>query len=221
MIVVRCGQVPVPPSLAAQPLLECDEIPTRAQLKEVARQATAQRRVAVCGTDAALAAVVTRLMRAEALDVEVAYVAETASPVTALYALPTGAAAAELATSGTAVPTPLLRDDAGIAICGSAQWIGPADSQVEGQVYADSTHVHTGVVASVDIEPTHTDPGLRVATSKKHGLLRKRRWFTARATQYGGPGVIVVRDGLAAARPVPRSSIYRHTEPLLLVRPQD
>jgi hypothetical protein len=48
--------------------------------------------------------------------------------------------------------------------------------------------------------------------------MRPRRWVTGRAAQLGTTGAVVVRDGVAAARPVKRSTFYRHTKGWLAVR---
>lgn len=196
-----------------------DAIPTKSQIDEALGRASA--RLVVLGSDAALAAVMTRLMRTERLDTEVAFVRPTESPATTAYGLPLGDAAAELAAGGGQVsPSVLIRDESGQAIVGQALWTGPDGGPLEGQVYADSEHVVTGKVPLVELVPSLEGPGVRVATSKKRGVLRRRReWFDGRAVQLGTAGAIVVRDGVPAKRPVKRSSVYRHTEPMLLVRP--
>jgi hypothetical protein len=61
------------------------------------------RRVVVVGTDADLASVLTRLLRAELLNVEVAYVPRHRTPATRAYRLPSGARAARRARRGTAL----------------------------------------------------------------------------------------------------------------------
>jgi hypothetical protein len=50
------------------------------------------------------------------------------------------------------------------------------------------------------------------------GRGRPRRWVSGRAAQLGTTGADVVRDGVPAARPVRRSTFYRHTEGWLLAR---
>lgn len=226
MIVVACEGSPVPSALSHCEHMSTDAVPTRAQLQALSAAIAAPSpthapagRLAICGTDAAFAAVVTRLMRTSQLATELAFISPTPTPVTTHFHLPLGDVSAALAGTGTAHQAPILRDDTGTAILGGARWLGPDGTGLEGQVYADSEHVFSGAVSFVEIAPTAAAPGLRVATSTRHGLLRRRRWYTARATQYGGPGVIVVRDGVAAPRPVRRSSIYRHTEPMHLVMP--
>ena len=67
-------------------------------------------RLIVVGSDADLAAVLTRLLRAERLDVEVGYVA--------------GRLTARRARRGTARRVPLIRDETGHVIVGVAEWRG-------------------------------------------------------------------------------------------------
>src|ERR1700754_216977 len=71
------------------------------------------RRVVVAGTDADLAAVLTRLLRTDRLGVEVASLPARRSAATAAWGLPVGERARNLALTGTASPVPLARDDAG------------------------------------------------------------------------------------------------------------
>ena len=73
-------------------------------------EAAGYRRVLVVGSDADLAAVLTRLLRADRLDVEVAYA--------------TSARGARRAVNGAAQRVPLIRDETGTVIVGSAVWHG-------------------------------------------------------------------------------------------------
>jgi hypothetical protein len=83
------------------------------------------RRVVVVGADADLAAVLTQLLRAELLNVELAYVPRRRTPATRAYRLPAGRRAARRARRGSAQRVPLIRDETGSAIVGAAEW-GPA-----------------------------------------------------------------------------------------------
>jgi len=151
-------------------------------------------RVIVLGGDAELATVLTRLMRAELLDVEVA-------PVR-------GFAGARRALRGAARRVPLIRDDTGTAVVGSALWLpAPGAEVLRGEAVVDDTVLFDGEIAGVRIEPMATLPGLRA------GLLAggRRRWVSGRAAQLGTTGARVVRDGVAGPREVKRSSFYRHT----------
>ncbi|WP_333619075.1 hypothetical protein [Dietzia sp.] len=176
-------------------------------------------RVIVVGSDTALSAVMTRLMRTENLEREVAFVTPEAGPATAVHGLPHSDEAAVLALEGSARPANLARDESGQAIVGRAVWRGADRGALDGQVYADSQHVFTGTTLFVELVPMSGEPGVRVATAEKHGLLRRRKWFEARAVQIGTPGILIERDGVLAKRPVKRASMYKHVEPMLLVRP--
>jgi hypothetical protein len=171
------------------------------------------RRLVVLGTDADLASVLTRLMRAEQLNVEVAYVPRRRTPATRAYRLPAGRRAARRAVRGSARRLPLIRDETGSVIVGSAVW-RPADGErlLHGEAVVDDAVLFDGDVAEVRIEPTAALPGLRARVSGT------RRWLTGRAAQLGGPGISVIRDGVDAPRPVRRSTLYRNTEGWLAVR---
>ena len=152
------------------------------------------RRLAVVGSECDLAAVLTRLMRREQLDVEVAHVQ--------------GWCSARRARTAPARRVPLIRDDTGTVIAGSALWLPPQGSTViVGEAVADDTPLFDGEVAGVRIEPTAAMPGVRAAVTGRG----PRRWLTARAVQLGTTGANVVRDGVAGPREVKRSTFYRHT----------
>ncbi len=170
------------------------------------------RRLAVLGTDADLAAVLTRLLRADRLDVVGAYVPPRRTRATRIYRLPAGRRAARRARRGTAHRAMLIRDDTGSVVVGRAGWL-PADGGrvLRGEAVVDDTTLFDGEVPAVRIEPTLARPGLRAAT-------RRGRWVTGRATQLGSTGVTVVRDGVPAPRAARRSTFYRNVEGWLLVR---
>lgn len=111
---------------------------------------------------------------------------------------------------------PLIRDETGSVIVGRAQWL-PAEEQalIHGEAVVDDTVLFDGDVAGVCIEPTLTLPGLRAAVD---GAGKWRRWIGGRAAQLGTTGAAVLRDGVAAPRPVRRSTFYRNVEGWLLVR---
>ncbi|HET6734758.1 MAG TPA: peptidase M50 [Mycobacterium sp.] len=157
---------------------------------------TGCRRVIVVGSNADLASVLTRLLRADRLDIEVA-------SATSWWR-------ARRTRTGQARRVPLIRDETGTVIVGSAQWTG---SPLRGEAVVDDTVLFDGDVPGVRIEPTSTPPGLRAAVTGRG----RRRWVAGRAAQLGTPEATVVRDGVAAPRPVRRSTFYRHTEGWLRV----
>ncbi|OBG21010.1 peptidase M50 [Mycobacterium sp. 852002-51057_SCH5723018] len=171
-------------------------------------------RLVVVGGDADLAAVLSRLLRAERLDIEVAYVPRRRTPATRVYRLPAGRRAARRARRGSARRVTLIRDETGSAIVGRACWL-PADDRrlLHGEAVVDDVTLFDGEVAAVWVEPTPAMPGLRA--SVRSGIWR--RWVAGRAAQLGSTGVTVVRDGVAAPRAARRSTFYRHVEGWLLV----
>jgi hypothetical protein len=195
----------VPRALRRLPIVSSDEIDAAAQH---------HRRLIVVGSDADLAAVLTRLLRTERLDVEVGFVSRRRSPATRAYRIPTGPIAARRARRGSARRVPLIRDETGTVIVGAAHW-RPPDGQprLHGEAVVDDAVLFDGDVAGVRVEPTATLPGLRARVSGG----RSRRWLTGRAAQLGATGVVVVRDGLPVPRAARRSTFYRHTEGWLLV----
>jgi hypothetical protein len=157
-------------------------------------------RLIVVGSDADLAAVLTRLLRTDRLDVEVARAV--------------GWWSARRARRGSATRVPLIRDDSGQVIVRSAEWRGAHGEALRGEAVVDDTVLFDGEAPSVRIEPTYTMPGLRAAV----GGRGRRRWSVGRAAQLGTTGATVVRDGIEASRIVRRSTFYRHTRGWLLVR---
>lgn len=170
------------------------------------------RRLAVVGADADLAAVLTRLLRAERLDIEVAYAPRRRTAATRIYRLPAGRRASRRIRTGTARRAPLIRDETGSVIVGRAQWL-PADAQsLRGEAVVDDTVLFDGHVTGVRVEPTLSLPGLRARVDGR------RRWIAGRAVQLGSTGVAVVRDGVPAPRTARRSTFYRNVEGWLAVR---
>lgn len=175
------------------------------------------RRLVIVGGDPDLARVLTRLLRADRLDVEVGYVPPRRTPATGVYRLPAGRRAAQRARQGVAGQVPLIRDDAGTALVGAGRWL-PVDGTelLRGEGIVDDTVLFDGEVAEVRIEPSADAPGLRAGVPGRRG--RVRRWATGRAAQLGTTGALVVRDGIYSTRTVKRSTFYRHIEDWLLVR---
>jgi len=156
------------------------------------------RRLVVVGDEADLAAVLSRLIRKDLLDIEVA-------PV-----LPDGwnPLRVRCALTGVARRVPLIRDDTGTVLVGAALWVPPAGAAtIHGEAVVDDTMLFDGAVTGVRIEPTPQLPGLRARVLGGS----RRRWVTGRAAQLGTTGALVVRDGVPGAREVKRSTFYRHT----------
>ena len=185
-----------------------------ADTEDIAGAACDYRRLIVVGSDADLATVLTALLRAETLDVEVGFVSAHRSAATRAYRLAPGRRGARRALWGSAQRVPLIRDDTGHAIAGAAMWRG-ADGLLHGEAVVDDTTLFDGDVAWVRIEPIAAVPGLRAAVVTARGM--SGRWVTGRAAQLGTTGAVVSRDGVAAERPVRRSTFYRNVKGWLLV----
>jgi hypothetical protein len=160
-------------------------------------------RMIVVGGLADLGTVLTRLLRADRLDVEVGLVSRPWH--------------ARRARTGAARRVPLIRDETGTVITGAAYWL-PAEyaRTISGEGVVDDVLLFDGEVTGVRVEPTADLPGLRASVLT--GRMRPRRWVTGRAAQLGTTGALVVRDGVPAPRPVRRSTFYRHTQGWLAVR---
>ena len=189
IIVLRFTGRPLPHALAHLPCREVDGV---AAIDDAVRDA---RRVVVVGSEADLSRVLTRLLRAEHLDVEVAHVP--------------GRRGAHRAVRGAAVRVPLIRDDTATVLLGAALWLPPAGSaNIRGEAGVDDAVLFDGAVDAVRIEPTTALQGLRATVSAGRF---QRRWLAGRAVQLGTTGARVVRDGVEGPREVTRSTFYRHT----------
>ncbi|KAB1550678.1 hypothetical protein [Corynebacterium sp. 321] len=110
-------------------------------------------RIVVSGTDAALSAVVTKLMRIDALWVEVAYLPVQDSDVARAWGIDVDASEEALAdqvrtlVTAPATPHPVIRDDHGLVTLAKAQITGPLNADGEaaeliGEVIVDSTTIY-------------------------------------------------------------------------------
>lgn len=196
VLVLRFGGRRVPRPLARLPAMSVAGPP---DMDDVA----GARRLIVLGTHGDLAMVLSRLLRVDRLDVEVALVRHR------LWA--------RRARTAAARRVPLIRDETGAVLTRAALWLPPDGTArtVTGEAVVDDTVLFDGAVAGVRIEPTSELPGLRARVLGSR--LGPRRWVTGRAAQLGTTGTLVVRDGVAAARPARRSTFYRNTQGWLSV----
>lgn len=123
--------------IAAQP-----DVPHQASPVTAPQEPDEPVRVVVIGSDAALAAVVTRLMRIDALWISAGFVpTDAASSIAKVWGLDAGQlpgeAALDTALTGAAQPTALIRDDTGTVTLGCAE-IFHAGSTMVGEVIVDS-----------------------------------------------------------------------------------
>ncbi|PEG61993.1 hypothetical protein CQY21_03320 [Mycolicibacterium boenickei] len=182
------GTTPVPRPLRNLPRVDVEDLGT-------------PRRLVVTGGEAELAAVLSALLRADRLDIEVAAA--------------TGSWSARRALRAPARRVPLIRDETGTVLVSAAQWRGPEGGPLEGEAIVDDIVLFDGEAPGVRVEPTLSMPGLRASVLSDRG--RPRRWVAGRAAQLGTPGAQVIRDGVPAPRTVRRSTFYRHTEGWLRV----
>ena len=220
-LVLACGN---PGDTATTPALtERDGIdlvrvtsrPGKADLDPVLQRLDGQRLVVV-GTDADLAAVVLRLLRAERLaDVPVGFVPSAASRVAQLWGLPRDPGrAAELALAGDIDPLPLIRDDVGGVLVGAGVIRG-----VRGVAYCDDEVALRGQAGRIEVTPDPTGgAGLLVEVTKTSLFGKRTTSFHGRAFQLGSVPTTVVRDDVAHDRLVSRWTWYRHTQDLRAAR---
>lgn len=221
-LVLACGNVSTTartPLITERDDIEVREIPSRPRKPDLdpVLADLRDRRVVVLGTDADLAAVVLRLMRAERLaDVPVGYVpVDDRSPVGKLWGLPLGLSqAVDVAVRGEIDAIPLVRDDSGGVLVGRGEI-----SNVRGVAYCDDQIALRGQASRIEVVPDVTGSNGVVVEVLRTGLLgRRRKTLHGRAFQIGCVPNVVVRDGVAHDRPVPRWTWYRHTVDLRAAR---
>lgn len=216
-------------------------------------------RVVVIGSDAALSAVLTRMMRADYLWAEVGYVPTGEHSTAALnWGLKSrepgqgaggdqGAVLEEaLAFAMTAPikPVPLIRNDAGLAVAGSATIAEWSNEEITGEIIVDDAVLlradREKDVFGAKLVPMTDAPGIvaaKAVTSFEADAAPRRGFFArlrkpaqpgqldpssvvqGRAVQAGGPALSVSVDGVRAKRPVKRVTFYRHLRDLQIVRP--
>lgn len=223
-----------------------DEIAARPDVEHMGSPAPAPQkpqeslRFIVVGDDAALSAVMTRMMRGDYLWAELAYLpTEPRSHAARNWGIPEEPDAAwDLAVHGAAQPTPTLRTDAGIAVAGSATIEDAEGRHFYGEIIVDDAVLSRGdCTFGARLAPMLDAPGVAAVTleafrpSLLEQILRPFRkdkakyrpnpdtLLTGRAVQAGGDSILVTVDGVPAKRPVNRVTFYRHLRDLQAVRP--
>ncbi|OFT58093.1 hypothetical protein [Corynebacterium sp. HMSC05E07] len=203
-------------------------------------------RVVVVGSDAALSAVLTRMMRADYLWAEVGFVPTDETSTAAMnWGLPTSAEdALSFALSAPVKPVPLIRNDAGLAVAGAATIAEWTDEEITGEIIVDDAVLlradREKNVFGARLVPMTDAPGIVAARAvssfaadasprrgvfgrlRKHvqpGQLDPASVVRGRAVQAGGPSLSISVDGVRAPRPVKRVTFYRHLRDLQIVRP--
>ena len=214
-------------------------------------------RIVVAGSDAALSAVLTRLMRSDRLWAEVAFIPvpsaaasastpSTTAPAAAAPSTPSAAAqnwglptapaeALDFARTAPVRPAPLIRNDSGLAVAGSATISDATNGAFTGEIIIDdhtlaATSPKTfgarlvpmtdapGILAARATSPVESQGRLR-SLLRKPGQLDPDSVRTGRAVQAGGPQLRVIVDSVPHKRPVTRVTFYRHLRDLQIVRP--
>ena len=251
------------PLLPADPTPSLDDIAAQPDVRhlgapEPAPQAphlTEPARIVVAGSDAALSAVLTRLMRSDRLWAEVAFIPvpsaaastpSTTAPAAATPSTPSAAAqnwglptapaeALDFARTAPVRPAPLIRNDSGLAVAGSATISDATNGAFTGEIIIDdhtlaATSPKTfgarlvpmtdapGILAARATSPVESQGRLR-SLLRKPGQLDPESVRTGRAVQAGGPQLRVIVDSVPHKRPVTRVTFYRHLRDLQIVRP--
>lgn len=216
-------------------------------------------RVVVMGSDAALSAVLTRMMRADYLWAEVGYVPTGEHSTAALnWGLKSsepgqgaggdrGAVLEEalaFAMTAPVKPVPLIRNDAGLAVAGSATIAEWSNEEITGEIIVDDAVLlradrekdvfgaklvpmtdAPGIVAAKAVTSFEADEAprrgffARLRKPAQPGQLDPSSVVQGRAVQAGGPALSVSVDGVRAKRPVKCVTFYRHLRDLQIVRP--
>lgn len=191
-------------------------------------------RFIVHGSDAALAAVLTRLMRIDALWSEVGFIPAGDSAVANAWSLPNDA---DFAFEAEVKPKPLIRDDAGQAVAHAATITDWDGGEVTGEIIVDDTvlfhhggrkrrprkgHFGARLISTFDAPGIR---GQRIITSEHSRRilpitpsLIDAPAFEGRAMQAGGLNLRITIDGQSRKRPVERATFYRHLRDLQSVR---
>lgn len=193
-------------------------------------------RIVVAGSDSALSAVLTRLMRADNLWAEVAFIPTRESAAAANWGLPAAPQEAlEIARTAPVRPVPLIRNDSGQAVAGSATIADCSNGPLTGEIIIDDTTLaasHRGTFGA-RLVPMTDAPGILAARAtsplepagrlrsllRKPGRLDPDSVRTGRAVQAGGPQLRVLVDAIPHKRPLTRVTFYRHLRDIQIVRP--
>lgn len=229
--------LPIDPTPSLDDIAAQPDVAHRGAPQPAPQQPEHRLRVVVIGTDAALSAVLTRLMRADHLWAEIGYLPlDPASAAARNWGLASDAAAAlHLALHGEINPAPLIRDDAAIVVAGSASISNWEPGEITGEVIVDD-HVllrHAAAektprrrIIGTRLVPMLNAPGIAAVRIEGHKHLFGKNTTelvaeslsTGRALQAGGPALRVTVDGVSRQRAVERVTFYRHLRDLQIVR---
>lgn len=219
--------LPVDPTPSLQEIAASPSVSHLGEPAFAPQQPDERLRVVVSGTDAALSAILTRMMRADYLWAEVAYLpTDPASPAAVLWGIP-ASTALDLAVDGPVRPIPCIRNDAGLAVAGSATLTNANGGPYIGEIVVDNEVLlrSNGRERQLGarLVPTTHAPGLAAAALRK-ARFRSRTLIDAsltpsgRALQSGGESILTTVDGVPAKRPVERVTFYRHLRDIQAIR---
>ena len=230
--------------LPHDPTPSLDEIAAQPDVRHLGAPAAAPQepyledrlRIVIAGSDSALNAVITRLMRADNLWAEVAFIPTGESAAAANWGLPAAPQEAlEIARTAPVRPVPLIRNDSGQAVAGSATIADWSNGPLTGEIIIDDATLAAsgrstfgarlvpmtdapGILAARATSPIEPAGRLR-SLLRKPGRLDPDSVHTGRAVQAGGPQLRVLVDAIPHKRPLTRVTFYRHLRDLQVVRP--
>ena len=218
--------LPVDPTPSLQEIAASPSVSHLGEPTFAPQQPNERLRIIVSGTDAALSAILTRMMRGDYLWAEIAYLpTDPSSPAAVLWGIPTDAQS--LALTGPVRPIPCIRNDAGLVVAGSATLTHTDGKPFFGEVVVDNDVLvrsdgHTRLYGARLVPTTHA-PGLAAAAIRKprfrkHMLIDATHTPSGRALQSGGHAIQVTVDDVPAKRPVERVTFYRHLRDIQAVR---
>ena len=218
--------LPVDPTPSLQEIAASPNVSHLGEPALAPQQPDERLRVIVSGSDAALSAVLTRMMRGDYLWAEVAYVPEDpSSPASVLWGVTEKAR--ELAVDGPVRPIPCIRNDAGLVVAGSATVRHADGAPYIGEIVVDNEVLvrsdGRGRAHGARLVPTAHAPGLAAAAIRKKRfrsgtIIDGTSTPSGRALQSGGQSILVTVDGVDAKRPVERVTFYRHLRDIQAVR---
>ncbi|MBZ8176548.1 hypothetical protein GSS88_01880 [Corynebacterium sp. 3HC-13] len=153
-------------------------------------------RFIILGSDAALSAVLTRLMRADHLWAEIAFIPVSASVAAVNWGLSSDPVeAADFAMSAHVCPAPTIRSDKGLVVAGSATLTAEANAQYTGEIIVDDTTVLFHRNSAPEKRPLFGEYGARLIP------------------MVDAPGIVAAKlitplEGAAGRRRVPLEKLY-------------
>lgn len=203
-------------------------------------------RVVVIGSDAALSAVLTRLMRADTMWAEIGFVpTDSHSNAAQHWGLSELSAQEQLdfAATGRIHPLPVIRDDSATVVAGTATVTDWDNKEITAEIIVDDDvllrhqsgrRIPRYGIFGAKLVPMFDAPGIAAAVLDSPLSRSAKKWWqrsplptattdpdtvhTGRALQAGGETLRVTIDGVSRKRAVERVTFYRHLRDLQAVR---